>query len=143
MKITLTDSINCAQKLKQHYIPLYSGQVSCGLFGIADDFVDDYLSLDTKYIKNKESTFFVKAQGDSMSPYIQPGDILIVDRSIPIFNGAVATFFLNDNAICKRYTNVEGIIKLTSYSEAPDITISEEDRLELFGVVTGLARDLF
>ena len=62
-------------------IPLFTSYISCGLFGIADDFCDHYLSLDAKYLVNKEATFLVRAKGDSMSPEIKEGDILIIDRS--------------------------------------------------------------
>ncbi len=127
-----------------HYLPLYGGVVSCGLFGISDDFVEDHLSLDQKFIKNKEASFFVKADGDSMSPYIISGDILIVDRSLNLFHGAVATFFYNNQAICKQYIKAEGKVILRSFNKKhKDIMITEEDQLELFGIVVGLARNFY
>jgi DNA polymerase V len=144
MKITFESSANLNPSISQHYLPLYAGRVSCGLFGIADDFVDEYLSLDERFIKNKEATFFVKAQGDSMAPNIVTGDILIVDRSIKVFSGAVVAIFYNDNAICKQYLKKEGQTLLSSFSsEVKDITVSDDDRLELFGVVVGLARNFY
>ena len=129
-------------KLKNHP-PLFTTDVSCGLFGIADDFVDEYLSLDEKFVKNKESCFFVRAQGDSMAPYILPRDILIVDRSVELFDKAVATFFFNSNATCKQYIKQNGIYYLRSFNKShADIPITEDDQLDLFGVVTGIARSL-
>ena len=123
-------------------IPLYSSIVSCGLFGIADDFSDNYLSLDAKYLVNKESTFLVRAGGDSMAPEIKDRDILIVDRSVELISGKVATFHFNGAAICKLYVKKGDEIILRSFNKKyQDIVITEADDLLLFGVVIGIARD--
>ncbi len=128
---------------KQVGLPLFSSRVSCGLFGISDDFIEDYLSLDQKFIKHKEASFFVQAEGDSMGPLIQDKDILIVDRSVPIFHQGIATFFYNNQAICKKYIKQENQIILRSLNpKYKDIIITEDDQLDLFGVVIGLARHL-
>ena len=123
-------------------LPICEGELSCGLFGLTEDFSEKYLSLDEKFMRNKESTFFVRAGGDSMSPEIKAQDILIVDRKVPIFSGAIAAFFYNGNAICKQYMIQDDQIILHSInSKYKDIIVSESDSLELFGVVIGLARD--
>jgi DNA polymerase V len=124
-------------------LPLYTSKVSCGLFGIADDFSDNYLSLDAKYLVNKEATFLVRTSGDSMTPEIKAGDILIVDRSVELISGKVATFHLNGHAICKQFIKKSnGEIVLKSFNPSyQDIVISETDDLVLFGVVIGIARD--
>lgn len=124
-------------------IPFFQSITSCGLFGIAEDFTDNYLSLDAKYLHNRESTFFIRASGNSMEPSIFPGDILIVDKSIPLQSGKIAAFYYNGHAICKQYLKVQNKVILKSYnSEYQDIEIQEGDDLQLFGVVIGLARDL-
>lgn len=124
-------------------IPFFNTVTSCGLFGIAEDFTDNYLSLDRKYLHNKESTFFIRASGHSMEPKIFPGDILIVDKSIPLQSGKIAAFYFNGNAICKQYIKTENKVFLKSFNhEHKDIEINEGDDLQLFGVIIGLARDL-
>ncbi|MBL7664317.1 MAG: S24 family peptidase [Bacteriovoracaceae bacterium] len=118
--------------------------VSCGLFGITDDYTESFLSLDEKFRSNKEATFFVRASGDSMLPEIKPNDILIVDKSVALFNNAIATFYFNRRAICKQYIKTpKGIILRSLNSKYPDIIVKEDDEIDLFGVVTGLARDLY
>jgi DNA polymerase V len=130
-------------KIRRRWLPLYLGELSCGLFGISEDYVDGYLSLDEKFLKNSNSTFFVRASGDSMSPEIKEKDILIVDRSIePTHNSIVAVFF-NGNPICKRIVFRYPKKILTSFnSKYKPIEVSDEDDLQIFGVVIGLARDL-
>ena len=123
--------------------PLFTGQLSCGLFGISEDFTEEGLSLDQKFMRNKESTFFIRAGGDSMEPQIRARDILVVDRSLKLFNNCVAAFYFNGNAICKIYRKTEsGIVLHSLNSKYKDIHIKEHDELELFGVVVGLVRDL-
>lgn len=123
-------------------LPLYSSKVSCGLFGIADDFSDNSLSLDEKYLVNKEATFLVRAGGDSMVPEIKQDDILIVDRSVELVSGKIATFHFNGNAVCKIFIIKDNEIILRSFNpKYKDIIITEADSLELFGVVIGIARD--
>ena len=65
-------------------VPLFSGELSCGLFGITEDFVDSYLSLDEKFLRSRESTFFVRSSGDSMMPEIKDQDILMTLSPTPL-----------------------------------------------------------
>lgn len=60
-----------------------------GLFGISQDHIEDYQSLDKRFIKSRVSTFFFQASGDAMSPYIENEDILIVDRSLAPVNSFI------------------------------------------------------
>jgi DNA polymerase V len=125
------------------HVPLYPSPISCGLFGVADDFTENYLSLDEKYLMNKEATFFLRAAGESMQPEIKPGDILVVDRSRALFHGCIATFYFNSHAICKQYLKIPSGILLHSLNpQHKDIHLKEDDELHLFGVVIGLVRDL-
>lgn len=124
-------------------LPLYSGELSCGLFGISEDFVEAHLSLDEKFMKNRESTFFVRASGDSMLPEIKTGDILIIDRSFKALDGSIVAVFHNGNPICKKLYQKGDKIKLQSLNKKySDILISDDDDLQVFGVVIGIARDL-
>jgi DNA polymerase V len=144
MEILGTLNTDESREIKNHWIPMYSATVACGLFGISDDFVDSYLSLDEKFVRNQNATFFVRASGDSMWPKVENGDILIVDTSLSLKNGAIGTFFYNGNPICKQWIKTEnGFILRSINSKYPDLIIMESDQLELFGVVIGLARDLF
>lgn len=130
------------KKLKNQLIPLYSGELACGLFGISEDYVESYLSLDEKFLKNKNSTFFVRSCGDSMLPEIKPEDILIVDKSINVTSGSIVAVFYNSNPICKQFISLNGKKILRSFNkEYKDIEMTEQDSLEIFGVVIGLARD--
>jgi len=115
---------------------------SSRLFGITDDFTEGYLSLDERYLTNRESTFFIRARGDSMTPMIFDNDILIIDRVLKLESGQIAAFHLNGHAICKQfYKSSDGIVLKSLNKKYSDIYISRDDDLQLFGVVTASVRD--
>lgn len=79
-----------------------------------------------------------------MGPDIRANDILIVDRSIKLISGRVATFYFNGHAICKQYLITSNGVILHSFNpKYKDILITETDDLQLFGVVIGITRDMF
>lgn len=123
---------------------LLGQKVSCGLFGIGGDFLEQYQSLDKRFIKNQASTFFFEASGSSMSPLIVPGDILIVDRSLEVTSNKIIVAHLNGEMICKRiYKNkIETILNSDNKNNKP-IHITNEMNLIIFGVVTGIAREFY
>lgn len=116
--------------------PKLLAQLSCGLFGVSDDFIEKYQSLDQLFIKNKFSTFFFEAAGDSMEPTIYPGQILIVDRSRTDFHGRVCVVNLDDKMICKRVIQKENLVILKSDNpKHKDIIIENNESLSFWGVV--------
>lgn len=67
----------------QYSLPLFSMPVSAGTPSPADDYVEERLDLARLLVKRPDSTFFVRVEGDSMiDASVEPGDILIVDRSL-------------------------------------------------------------
>ena len=140
--MNITQTFKLKETDENSPLPLYSGDLSCGLFGISEDFVESYLSLDQKFMKNKESTFFVRASGDSMLPEIKTDDILIVDRSYKALDGSIVAAFYNGNPLCKKLYQRGDDCRLQSFNKTySDIIITEDDDLQIFGVIIGVARD--
>lgn len=84
-------------------LPLCAEGISAGLPFHADDSVEKKLDLNELLVKHPNATFFVKVQGDSMiGAGIFSGDILIVDRSIEPFDGAIVIAELNGEFTVKR-----------------------------------------
>lgn len=120
--------------------PQFLVKVSCGLFGISDDFIDKYQSLDQLFIRNKYSTFFFECSGDSMEPTIKNGQLLIVDRSIKDFHRRVCIVVYEDKLVCKRvYLGNDSVILKSDNPKYKDIVIKNEDSTLFWGVVTGVA----
>lgn len=116
---------------------------NCGLFGISDDYIEKYQSLDERFVKNKASTFFFEATGDSMEPLIISKDVIIVDRSVSWTHGKIIVAYLDGAFICKRILKTPNGAVLRSENKLHrDILITSETDFSIWGVVTGLARDL-
>ncbi|MCT4641014.1 MAG: S24 family peptidase [Bacteriovoracaceae bacterium] len=131
-------------EIKKHWVPLYAGKVACGLFGIAEEHADSYLSLDEKFLKNKHSTFLVRASGKSMEPEIKDEDILVVDRSLKAASGSIVAVFYNGSPLCKQFIKKDDRTYLASFNESyKKIEVTGTDELEIFGVVIGIARDFY
>lgn len=116
--------------------PTLIAKLSCGLFGISDDFIEKYQSLDNLFIKNKFSTFFFEAAGDSMEPTIFPGQILIVDRSRTDFHNKVCVVCVDDKMMCKRVIQKnEHVILRSDNQKYKDLVIENNEGLTFWGVV--------
>lgn len=120
---------------------LLISNVECGLFGIQDDFYEEYLSLDEHFIKDKKSTFFFRASGNSMEPQIFSNDILIVDRSLKAKSGQICILSLEGSFLCKRLlTTSREVILVSDNSIYKPMKITTEMEMIIWGVVVGIAR---
>lgn len=114
-----------------------------GLFGIQEDHIENYLSLDERFIKNKHSTFIFKMEGQSMEPYIYHGDYLIVDRALTGFFNKIVVVDYNGERLCRYLLREAEKIILRSFNgRFKDIVVTEEKDIEVFGVATMSFRDL-
>jgi DNA polymerase V len=127
-------------KTEDFEIPKMSAKLSCGLFGVSDDFIEKYQSLDSLFIKNKFNTFFFEAAGDSMEPTIYTGQILVVDRTSNSFNGKVCVVCVDDKMMCKRVIQKENYVILKSDNQKyKDLIIENNEGLTFWGVVIASA----
>lgn len=121
-------------------IPFFSSRVQAGFPSPADDHLEDSLDLNKYLIHHEESTFFVRAQGDSMlGAGIYPGDILVVDKSLDAKNGKIVIAVVDGEFTVKRLQKYQN--KITLKSENPnykDIDIKKENELTIWGVVTSV-----
>jgi len=143
-KLTEICELEFNEKAKEGFIevPFSSQRVSCGLFGIVNDHVENYQSLDKRFVKNKASTYFFEAESDSMSPLIMEKDVLIVDRSLESYPGCIVVCSLNGEMLCKRLIEKSGKLFLCSENKKyKDIELYEEGDFSVFGVVRGIARE--
>ncbi|MCP4914880.1 MAG: S24 family peptidase [Oligoflexia bacterium] len=122
--------------LKNNKQPLLLQHVECGLFGVSEDFSEDYQSLDERVIKNKSATYFLLAKGRSMEPTIFEEDILVVDRSIKNFHNKVCVVSYNGELICKRVSILEDRVLLKSDNpKFKDIVVFDDASAMFWGVV--------
>jgi len=121
-------------------LPIFTSRVQAGFPSPADDHLEDTLDLNTHLIHHKESTFFVKSQGESMlGAGIHPGDILVVDKSLIAKSGKIVIAMVDGEFTVKRLNKYKGKITLKAENpEFKDIVINEGSELIIWGVVTSV-----
>jgi repressor LexA len=117
------------------------GRVAAGKPTLAVENVEGSIPLPTEWAKGKE-TFVLKVKGDSMSPYILPGDYVIVRSQPSAENGDVVVTLMGEEATVKRFFKRKGKIELKPDNERWEtIRIEEEAReVRIIGKVIGVFR---
>ena len=125
-------------------LPLYGSSVPCGFTSPAEDHVENQLSLDDYLVSNPESTFFVRASGDSMiGAGIFDGDLLIIDRSIEVKNNAIVLAILDTEFTVKRFVKSGETIVLRAENDAyDDIQVLPHQNMMVWGVVAHVIHHL-
>ncbi|MBU0673704.1 MAG: translesion error-prone DNA polymerase V autoproteolytic subunit [Proteobacteria bacterium] len=118
--------------------PLFLSAVTAGFPSPADDYIEKQLDVGDYLVKNPTATFFVRVAGDSMvDAGIHNDDILVVDRSLPPVSGRVVIAILNGELTVKKFEQRGEICRLLAANpDYPDIDISEDSELAIWGVVT-------
>jgi DNA polymerase V len=117
--------------------PLLMWRVPAGFPSPAEDYVEGRIDLNRDLIKHPLSTFYIRAAGDSMTPLIQPGALLLVDRMVETKDDDVVIARINDE-LCVKKIRIEdgGAIWLLSENEMySPIQITEEMDFEVWGRV--------
>ena len=124
-----------AKKVK---IPFFLNPVWCGIPTFVDEYSEGMLDLNEKLIKNPETSFIVKVNGDSMiEAQISPDDHLIVDTSLEPRDGRIVIAAVNGELTVKRLCKRGEKIFLGPENPGyPGIEITEEMNYAVIGVVT-------
>jgi DNA polymerase V len=120
-------------------IPLHDSHIMAGFPSPADDYVENNLDLNTHLIDHPAATYFVKVMGDSMiDANIFSGDILIVDKSLPIADKKIVIAVIDGEFTVKRIRINDGKIILEANNPQFDnIKIDTSNyELTIFGIVT-------
>lgn len=126
-------------------LPLYSSKVSAGLPSPAEDHIEKRLDPSEFLIDQKDATFFVTIQGQSMIDVgLLPGDKAVVDRSKIASIGDIVLAVLDGEFTIKTLNRTkEGHVRLlpaNSTGAYAPINITEDMHFEVWGVVTGSFR---
>jgi len=120
--------------------PLLAMPVIAGFPSPAEQYIEAPLDLNDLLVHKPAATFFVRAAGDSMlGAGIHPGDILVVDRSLPAEDGAVVIAAVDNEFTVKYYRNDTAGVRLEAANRHyKPIVFSPETEVQLFGVVTAV-----
>jgi DNA polymerase V len=119
-------------------IPLFAEAVRCGFPSPAADYREEGLDFNQFLVRNKSATYCLRVSGHSMEGKgISPGDILVVDRSLPPAEGDVIVAAVDENFTVKTLIRHKGGVLLrAAHPEYEDIELKGEEELLCFGVVT-------
>ncbi len=130
---------------KLAYLKFY-GLAQCGKFGkILDDNSSETLPIPTKLLSFPSSeAFIVKAKGDSMSPRINDGDLVIARNPFSFVKGGIYICVNNDEAMIKKVLkdNAGNLIlsslnpKFDPFLAAPDFRIVGEVKVIISDKIT-------
>ena len=111
--------------------------ISAGFPSPADDFKEIRISLDKELIKNTESTFYARVNGDSMvGAGLDDGDLIVIDKSLEPRSGKIAVCFVNGEFTVKRIKKEKNRLYLVAENKKyKSIEIKEENELVIWGVV--------
>lgn len=142
--LSVADTLCAAQEeaapaqAEPRVIPLYHSSAAAGyaapVFG--EDF--DYIPVEDDVPPGAE--FAVRIQGDSMTPFIEDGEIVYVNHD-PLQPGDIGIFWLDGDMLCKQYhKDPAGVVYLFSLNRARAdadvvLTPSSGRRLACFGRV--------
>jgi repressor LexA len=117
------------------------GRVAAGKPTLAVEHVEETLPLPAEWLKGKE-VFILTVKGDSMSPYILPGDYVIVRSQSSAENGDVVVTLMGDEATVKRFFKKRGKIELRPDNERWETIRFEEGsgEVQVIGKVIGVFR---
>ncbi len=119
------------------YIPYFISTIQAGFPSPADDYLDNSIDLNRELIKNPSATFFVRVSGNSMiKAGIEPGDLLIVDRSLKPNTGDIAVCFI-DGEFTLKYINIlkDEIHLVPANDQYKTIKVTSENDFIVWGVV--------
>lgn len=122
-------------------IPLYGSLVSAGFPSPADDYIQDWLDLNSLLITDKPATFFIRVKGTSMiEEGIRPGDLLVVDKGITPQSGDIVIAVIDNELTVKELDiSAKGTIRLLPRNkELKPIELSDGQQLLVWGVVTAM-----
>ncbi|WP_195757754.1 LexA family protein, partial [Legionella pneumophila] len=135
------------ERLKSHVsyqLPVFASKIQAGFPSPADDYIEGYLDLNTKFIKHPSSTFVLQATGESMvDAGIFSGDWLLVDRSIEPSDGRIVIAAVNGELTVKRLSKKGGRVQLLPANpKFQPIDITEDSEMVIWGVVTLVLHEL-
>lgn len=117
-------------------LPLFADRCQAGFPSPAQDYVEAELDLNEYCIQRRNSTYFVRALGDSMTDIgLCSGDLMIVDKAEKVQHGDIVIAEVDGEFTVKRLL-LTPHPALQAMNPAYPTLYPNPDSLQIFGVVT-------
>lgn len=125
-------------------LPVFSSKVQAGFPSPADDYIEGYLDLNSKFITHPAATFMLQVTGDSMvDAGISSGDWLLVDKSLAATDGKIVIAAVNGELTVKRLSCKDNCVQLLPANpEFNPIDITDDSEMVIWGVVKLVLHEL-
>lgn len=125
-------------------IPLASHYVKAGFASPADDYSEKVIDINDLFQVDESTSFYVRAEGYSMkNSGIMPEDILCVRKDMEPIDGDIVIAAIDNEFTVKTFRKKgNSIFFEASNEDFPNIVPVEGQDVQVWGVVTGLARVL-
>ena len=108
---------------------------------LAEENILDWVPISTKFFKTgSDDIFLLKVKGDSMSPKIEDGDIIIVRKQYTANLGQTVVALLGSETTVKKYIPREDHIVLQPANLEYEPVVVFPDELRIQGVVQGVLK---
>ena len=125
--------------------PSNSSFVHAGFPSPAEHYIESPLDLNKLLVKSPDATYFVRVKTDAM---IQAGiheqDILVIDRSLDAFDGAIIVAAVDNEFFVRylTYSKNKTVRLVAAHPLYRPVLARDLQEIRLFGVVTGIVRQL-
>jgi len=125
-------------------IPLVSHYVKAGFASPADDYQEKVIDINDLFQVDEATSFYVRAEGQSMkNAGIMPEDILCVRKDMEPIDGDIVIAAIDNEFTVKTFRRKGNSIYFEAANDDfPNIIPIEGQDVQVWGVVTGLARIL-
>ncbi len=119
-------------------LPYADQGIQAGFPSPAQDNICESIDLNREIVRHPAATFYGRVSGDSMCEEgIEPGDILVIDRSLEPADGDLTVCCIDGEFTLKRISLRAGEVWLIPSNENFDpILVTPDNRFEIWGVVT-------
>jgi DNA polymerase V len=116
--------------------PLLLERIAAGFPSPAEGWVERRIDLNQQLIRHPDYTFYMRVTGDSMSPRLEEGDILIVDRACEVEDEDIIIARIAADFTVKQFCLIDGrcYLKPLNCNYEP-IPVSEDLDAEIWGKV--------
>lgn len=118
----------------------FGGSLRAGFPSPAQDYTSEAINLGKILVRDNETTFYARVEGNSMCEAgICDGDLVVIDKSIEASEGDIVAAFIDGEFTLKRFhvdTNEGCAWLMPANADFKPIKVTEENNFMVWGVMT-------